>query len=83
MAAPFDKFPSVRTYLQWAHSEGCVVNEGVRGKKKIYKITATDGRFVAFGSIPDGEGLSPSMVSHLDRRLGVKSPFPKAPEPYS
>lgn len=84
MAAPFDKFPSLRTYLDWARNEaGCTVQEGVNGTCRVYMITAPSGAFIVEAAIPDDEGLHPLKVSNLDRRLGIESPFPKAPEPYS
>lgn len=72
----------MRTYLEWARGEGCNCDEGVNGARKIYRITAPSGAFVMVAAIPDDEGLTPTMIRHLDRRLGVTSPFPAAPEPY-
>ena len=83
MSAPFGKFPSLRTYLDWVQKEaGCKVQEGVKGTKRIFRIDSPEGRFVMIYDLPDGEGLGPTVISNLDRRLGIDSPFPKAPEPY-
>ena len=84
MAVPFDKFPSLRTYLEWVRKEaGGDYKEGHYGTTRMYKIIGPSGRFAMIAEMPDGEGLTPTMVGNLDRRLGVVSPFPKAPEPYS
>ena len=81
MSAPFGPSPKLREYLDWARTEaGCDVKEGVMGKKSIVRITAPDGRFVHQTGMLDNEPLSHSVVAHLDRRLGLNSPFPKTPE---
>ena len=81
MSVPFGKFPSLRTYIDHIRKEhNCECREGVFGNAGIYRLSAPDGRYVHIYSLPDGEGLTPTMVSNLDRRLGIKTPFPHAPE---
>lgn len=83
MSAPFAPSPKFRAYLDWVEKEaGCRVDEGVVGSKSLKRITSPDGRSVRQVGLADDETLSLSTVAHLDRRLGVDSPFPKTPDPY-
>ena len=83
MSAPFAPSPKFRAYLDWAEKEaGCKIDEGVFGKKSLKRITSPDGRSVKQVGLADTETLSHSLVAHLDRRLGLDSPFPKTPDPY-
>ena len=81
MSAPFGPSPKLRQYLDWARMEaGCDIKEGIKNNKYIVRITAPDGRMAQQLGVPDDEPLSHSVVAHLDRRLGLNSPFPKTPE---
>lgn len=80
MAHPFEQRPTLREFLEWARSEGCEVKQGVRGVVSITRIKAPNGRFAFLAGVQNGEGLMPTQISHLHRRLGMKSPFSGAPE---
>lgn len=83
MSAPFAPSPKFREYIEWARTHAnCDIKEGTKGLKSLVRITAPSGRYVHQVGVPDNETLSHSTVAHLDRRLGVNSPFPKTPEPY-
>lgn len=83
MSAPFAPSPKLRQYLEWARTEaGCIVREGHRGGKAIFRIESPDGRVVHQVGMLDDEPLCHEVVAHLDRRLGINSPFPKTPDPY-
>jgi hypothetical protein len=84
MSAPFAPSPKFRDYVEWARiNAGCTIKEGTRGLKSIVRIEAPSGRAVHQIGVADNETLSHSLVAYLDRRLGIDSPFPKTPDPYS
>lgn len=81
-SAPFGDHPTFAQYREWAvQTGGCRTRYGI--------LTASDGlpsrvviisseddeRWVVVADVADGEFLVPTMVGHLDRRLGLKSPF--------
>lgn len=83
MSASFGPSPKLKQYCDWARTEaGCTVKSGIIGKKSMIRIEAPDGRFVHQIAIETDEPLCHSVVAHLDRRLGLNSPFPKTPDPY-
>lgn len=59
-----------------------VRREGHRGGKSIYRIESPTGKVVHQVGLPDDEPVCHELVAHLDRRLGINSPFPKTPDPY-
>lgn len=82
MAAPFGNHPTLNEYLMWAYSLGCraksVLGHGDDGKMCTFQlITAPSGRYVFTPDLKASERLVPTMVAHLDRRLGLDSPFAK------
>ncbi len=82
MSAPFGPSPKLREYINWAVDKGnCTVREGLLGNKSMIRIEGPKGYAHIPGHVDD-EPLSHSMISNLDRRLGVDAPFPKTPEPY-
>lgn len=82
MAFPFGGHPRFEEYLEWARREhGCTYRSG---------ICEIDGRIEAFVIIENPangkhviyhagmkEPLTGNAVGHLDRRLGIDSPFAK------
>jgi len=83
MSAPFGPSPKLQVYCEWARTEaGCRIEYGHRGTTGLVRITAPDGKSVHQAGIPDDEPLCHEVVAHLDRRLGLDSPFPKTPDPY-
>jgi len=81
MSAPFAPSPKLREYCDWARTkEGCKVESGVFGTKAIVRITAPSGRSVRQVGLDQNETVSHSVIAHLDRRLGLDSPFPKTPD---
>jgi hypothetical protein len=86
VAVPFGGHPPLRLFLDWAVENGCkaqirVRNHAVSGQPyRSLEITSSSGGSVALVNPDLDEHLAPSMVSYLQRRLGVKSPFPGLPE---
>lgn len=82
MAYPFGGHPRFNDYLEWARTEmGCTYQSGyskLDGKIETMVIVenATNGKHVIYFAAVS-EYLTPSGVAHLDRRLGLDSPFPK------
>jgi len=82
MSFPMTKFPLICEYLAWAQSQGCSVQTGVNQKvgrrmRTITKIISADGlRFVILSN-GQHEALNTHTIQHLDRRLGVQSPWLK------
>jgi hypothetical protein len=82
VAFPFGGHPQFQEYLEWARREhGCAYQCG---------FTTIDGKVETFVSIdnpakgthviyfaPMTESLTGNAVGHLDRRLGLDSPFAK------
>jgi len=82
MAAPFEKRPQLREYLEWARTEGFTETTGHNGNTGFVILICPDGHQVPIVDFPMSEALSPGMVSWLNRRTGVVCPFSGAPEPY-
>lgn len=83
MSAPFGKAPKLIEYMNWARTEEeCQIEEGLFGTKSYVRITAPSGKSVIQVGVQHNETLSVSVVAYLDRRLGLDSHFPKAPDPY-
>ena len=80
MAVPFEKRPTLREYLDWAHGEGCKTESGLCGMDDFVRITTPENKVVIVFDISLDDGLTPSMVSHLNRRTGLISPFSGRPE---
>lgn len=81
MAFPFGS-TSLGAYMAWAASEGCTCESGYgppRGLARV-RITAPSGRSVIISDMQQGERLASSHINYLDRRLGLQSPFPRAPD---
>lgn len=82
MAHPFGGLPRFADYLEWARTEaGCTYQSGyskvgVHVETFVCIENPSNGRHT-IEFIPFAESLTPSMVSALDRRLGLDSPFPK------
>jgi hypothetical protein len=86
MPVPFGGHPPLRRFLEWAQENGCTVELKLRthtasGRpyRSLEMVGPAGGRAIVVNPDLD-EHLAPSMVSYLQRRLGVKSPFPGAPE---
>ena len=85
MAYPFGGHPRFNDYLEWARlQQSCTYQSGyarVDGKVETMVLieNPANGTHVIFCA-DIAEYLMPSEVSHLDRRLGLTSPFPKMVE---
>lgn len=77
--------PTLGEYLDWARKQGCQVDQRVvrlgGHAIRVTKIIAPSGRGVIESGTQDDEYLVPTSVDRLDRRLGLKSPFPSIPHP--
>jgi hypothetical protein len=79
-AAPFGGHPSFGKYLFWAAELGCRAQSGVRLDSRgvthtVTKIIAKSGKSVVVPGVKQTERLEPTMISYLDRRLGLNSPW--------
>jgi hypothetical protein len=83
---PFGGHPQLRGFIEWAEGVGCTVEIKVRthavhGRPyKSLEITGPKGGHVAVANPDLDEYLAPSIVAYLQRRIGVRSPFPATPE---
>lgn len=82
MAYPFGGHPRFEEYLEWARrNHGCTYRCGITqldGKVEPFVEieNPANGKHVIY-SAPMKEHLTANAVAHLDRRLGLDSPFPK------
>lgn len=83
MSFPFGS-TSLGAYLAWAKGAGCDCQTGYGGLHGLvfWKITAPNGRHVYIVDMQQDERLTSSTLNYFDRRLGMKSPFDRAPESY-
>lgn len=84
MAHSFGAAPRFGEYCEWALSVGCDVRSGVSSPdlKGVTRITAPGGRVLMQVGLEKDEVLDRRTVASFDRRLGLDSPFPKAPSGY-
>ena len=74
------RYPSLGKYIRVAEANGCKVEFGHNGKNTFVQIHKPDGSdFVIVPDADQGQLLPPDMVSYLDRRLGISTPFGKDP----
>lgn len=83
-AHPFGGHPTLGQYLVWARQEGCTVQSGVGSDldgrpHTLTKIETPTGRHVIIVGAQT-ERLVPTMVSYLNRRLGLKAPWFALPD---
>ena len=84
MSSPFGGHPQFAEYIQWACEQGCTVKSGYVNSSsgqplRTTKITSPKDKWVIVLGLSQKEFLEPSMVSYLDRRLNMESPFPGTP----
>jgi hypothetical protein len=81
MSYPFGGMPSLAQYLVWARdTHGIEAKTGYaqssRGKTvSVIRLATKDGKSAIVSGVAQSEKLVASMVGHLDRRLGVNSPW--------
>jgi hypothetical protein len=84
-AAPFGGHPTLAEYAEWARQQGCIIEQGlnIKGGRAISvtKIVAPSGKWVIEVGTQHDDYLVPTTVNRLDRRLGLRSPFPSMPHP--
>ena len=74
MSWPFIRHPSFNEYIDWAISQGCVVeytSDQTTGQQ-ITKIVSPTGKY-ARATIPVSEILSVNSIRRLDNRLEIQS----------
>ncbi len=86
MSFPFGGHPTLEMFIEYVKANGCEVTTIGRLTKSGRPYTACVLVNPAGGvlTLPDPditERLSPYMISQYQRRLGLKTPFPSAPEP--
>jgi hypothetical protein len=85
VASPFGGHPTFGRYLMWAAEQGCQAQSGFRMDSRgqthtLTKITAPSGKSVVVPGVSQTEYLVPTMISYLDRRLGLSSPWFSLPD---
>lgn len=77
MAFPFAKAPQLIDYMRWAQGQGCECPSGYDAftGSTFVSIIAPSGLRVTIPSMPQTERLTARFIAHLDRRLGLSSPF--------
>ena len=80
MAFPFGGHPTFSQYLTWAaQAAGCRVQTGYRtakgGRTHTMTIITIADKHVIMADVQQNERLEPNVVAHLDRRLGLVSPW--------
>ena len=86
MAYPFGGHPTLEMFIEYAKGNGCIVTSIGRISKNGVPYTAlvienTQGGYLTIADPDMSERLTPHMISQYQRRLGLKTPFPSAPEP--
>jgi hypothetical protein len=82
MAFPFGGHPQFQEYLEWVRRElGCTYRSGmvmIDGKAETFVVIINpgNGRHVIYFAAMT-EHLLSGAIAHLDRRLGIDSPFLK------
>lgn len=81
MAYPFGGHPTLRQYIEWCvqyhevtATSGFIKKDGI--SVTFHKLKLPSGKRTVVSGVSMTEHLTPTMVSYLDRRLGVASPFP-------
>lgn len=80
-AWPWGGHPTLSEYLTWAAKEAkCSVQTGYMigddGQSlSLTRVTAPSGSHVIIADLDQNERLVASYIAHLDRRLGLKSPW--------
>lgn len=68
-------------YLTWAAESGCKCQNGYNESgTTFWYVEAPSGRSVYIADMDQSEVLLSSQLNHLDRRLGLKSPFDRVGE---
>ena len=86
MSVPFGGHPKLKRFVDWLVSVGCKAEIKVRNHSQTgqpyqsLEISNPNNGRVAIANPDLEEHLTPSMVSYLQRRVGLKSPFPGEPE---
>jgi len=86
VAVPFGGHPTLEHFIDWATENGCTAQiqtrvHSVTGQPyRSLEVTAPTGAQVALVDPDLSEHLAPSQVTYMQRRLGLKSPFPATPE---
>jgi hypothetical protein len=86
MAVPWGGHPTIDRFVEWAKENSCTAETKVRTDATgraftSLEITGPHGSRVAMVVTEMTERLVPSQVAHLQRRLGIKTPFAATPEP--
>ena len=84
MSFPFGPHPTVEQFIEFAQSVGCAVSTAFQQEDgppiQVIEISNPNNGRVCIVDMDLKERLAPSMVTYFQRRLGIKSGFPSAPE---
>jgi hypothetical protein len=75
MPVPFGNHPALGQYIDWIIECGGTSQSGYAHGQNYTKITTAEGRHAFVVGTDQNERLVPTMVSYLDRRLNVTSPW--------
>lgn len=85
MSFPFGGHPTLSRFIEAAQEQGCTVTSKTRARPdgRAYSVLVIDnpqGGFVVIAEPDVNERLSPSTMSHYQRRLGINTDFAAMPE---
>lgn len=85
MAQSFGGHPTLMRFIEFAKEAGCTAKAYTRVSKggrsvHVLRIEASTGAYVLVTNPDYLERLTPSNVTYLQRRLGIKTPFSSEPE---
>jgi hypothetical protein len=81
MSFPFGNHPTLGTYIEWLrekHGGSTLTGTGKDSSGRRHattKLSLPNGNTVVVSGIARTEHVAPRIISHIDRRLGVKSPW--------
>ena len=85
MSFPFGGHPTLKRMVEWLSDQGCEATVFVRtthnGRTyQVLQVVNPKGGRVSVVEPDFDEHLAPSMVSYMQRRLCIKTPFAALPE---
>jgi hypothetical protein len=85
MAFPFGGHPTLTRIVEWLSGHGCTFEERIQTSAagrayRVLEIRSPKGGHVIIANPDWQEHLSPSLVTYIQRRLGIRTPFAAMPE---
>lgn len=85
MSFPFGGHPTLKQFLSFAQEHGCTAKLVTRTARdghayQVLEIRSNKGGNAVLVEPDETEHLTPSTVTYLQRRLGIKTPFSAMPD---